>query len=105
MVVESEVLKAQNCALSKCSLPMHSNGEWIAKNSPRQSFGKIKFGRTNRAIANWRYCQLIGTNGVSTRRRSSDGDDFATSCLRRRRLEEAKENTFSQILFRNIWML
>ena len=26
MVVESEVLKAQNCALSKFSLPMHSNG-------------------------------------------------------------------------------
>ena len=25
MVVESEVLKAQNCALSKVSLPMHSN--------------------------------------------------------------------------------
>ena len=25
MVVESEVLKAQNCALSKLSLPMHSN--------------------------------------------------------------------------------
>ena len=25
MVVESEVLKAQNCALSKFSLPMHSN--------------------------------------------------------------------------------
>ena len=26
MVVESEVLKAQNCALSKFILPMHSNG-------------------------------------------------------------------------------
>ena len=26
MVVESEVLKAQSCALSKLSLPMHSNG-------------------------------------------------------------------------------
>ena len=25
MVVESEVLRAQNCALSKFSLPMHSN--------------------------------------------------------------------------------
>ena len=25
MVVESEVLKAQNCALSKLSLPVHSN--------------------------------------------------------------------------------
>ena len=25
MVVESEVLKAQNCALSKLGLPMHSN--------------------------------------------------------------------------------
>ena len=25
MVVESEVLKARNCALSKFSLPMHSN--------------------------------------------------------------------------------
>ena len=27
MVVESEVLKAQNCALSKFSLPVHCNGE------------------------------------------------------------------------------
>ena len=27
MVMESEVLKAQNCALSKISLPMHSTGE------------------------------------------------------------------------------
>ena len=27
MVVELEVLKAQNCALSKLSLPMHSNDE------------------------------------------------------------------------------
>ena len=26
MVVESEVLEAQNCPLSKFSLPMHSNG-------------------------------------------------------------------------------
>ena len=26
MVVESEVLKAQSCALSKLSLPVHSNG-------------------------------------------------------------------------------
>ena len=26
MVAESEALKAQNCALSKLSLPMHSNG-------------------------------------------------------------------------------
>ena len=28
MVVESEALKAQNCALSKFSLPMHSNGSF-----------------------------------------------------------------------------
>ena len=27
MVVESEVLKAQNCALSKFSLPVHCNGD------------------------------------------------------------------------------
>ena len=33
MVVESEVLKAQNCALSKLSLPMHSDVE--AKLKPR----------------------------------------------------------------------
>ena len=31
MVVESEVLKAQNCALSKFSLPMHSNAPPSAK--------------------------------------------------------------------------
>ena len=31
MVVESEVLKAQNCALSKFSLPMHSNEENAAQ--------------------------------------------------------------------------
>ena len=30
MVVESEVLKAQNCALSKLSLPVHSNDFWVS---------------------------------------------------------------------------
>ena len=29
MVVESEVLKAQSCALSKVGLPMHSNARYI----------------------------------------------------------------------------
>ena len=32
MVVESEVLKAQNCALSKFSLPMHCNAAGILQN-------------------------------------------------------------------------
>ena len=32
MVVESEVLKALNYALSKFSLPMHSNEEKLEKN-------------------------------------------------------------------------
>ena len=31
MVVESEVLKAQNCALSKFSLPVHCNGKQNAQ--------------------------------------------------------------------------
>ena len=40
MVVESEALKAQNCALSKFSLPMHSNEDllkdqqwWVERDS------------------------------------------------------------------------
>ena len=50
MVVESEVLKAQNCALSKFSLPMHSNGvETSAPDSPLSHFSyrarsRMKFG-------------------------------------------------------------
>ena len=36
MVVESEVLKAQSCALSKFSLPMHSNGNIIISKVSRQ---------------------------------------------------------------------
>ena len=31
MVMESEVLNARNCALSKFSLPMHADGEILVK--------------------------------------------------------------------------
>ena len=41
MVVESEVLKAQSCALSKLSLPMHSNEAIQEEQNPRNSYGTI----------------------------------------------------------------
>ena len=41
MVVESDVLKAQSCALSKLSLPMHSNGGEIETGNPLASPGMV----------------------------------------------------------------
>ena len=46
IVVESEVLEAQNCALSKFSLPMHSNdllSKRTMKTCNEKSFQRLKF--------------------------------------------------------------
>ena len=50
MVVESEVLKSQSCALSKLSLPMHSNESFASVKICLQVFLKSKQFKFSRLI-------------------------------------------------------
>ena len=57
MVVESEVLNAQNCALSKFSLPMHSDGVIMTKKIGYEQFCRGNFRWKNIVSTSYVYVQ------------------------------------------------